>query len=200
MAGFGIMKNKYSLIKKIILLLIGIPFLCLSHPMRPIPWVTHQAVLFLEKFMNEHPHAKVLEFGSGSSTLWFAKRTKNLVSIEHALVWYEKLSEMLADDPAHHPIDYRLLARPYWTVCEEFEDETFDLILVDGRNRSGCIKHSIRILKRGGILMIDNAERHWYQKALRLLNGWKNIKTVQREPDSCGFTYPNWQTHWYIKP
>ena len=38
------------------------------------------------------------------------------------------------------------------------------------------------------------------RKAKKLLKNWKKVETTQLEPDSCGFTYPNWRTNWYIKP
>lgn len=171
-----------------------------AHSLRPVPWITHEAVCFLDEYMKTHPDARVLEFGSGSSTIWFAKRTKNLFSLEHSPEWYKMMLEILAAEPDCNYAHLILHERPYWTVCNFFKDESFDLILVDGRNRSGCIKESIRILKKGGVLMLDNAERQYYKKALDLLEGWEAVKTTQIEPDSCGFTYPNWQTHWYIKP
>lgn len=172
----------------------------IAHPLRPIPWVTHKAVLFLDQFMKDNPHAKVLEFGCGSSTLWFAQRTKNLVSIEHSAQWFNDINSMLHENEKCFPVQLILHEMPYYSVCDNFPDNYFDLILVDGRNRSGCIKNAIRTLKHGGILMLDNAERPYYQKALDLLVGWESISTDQPEPDSCGFTYPDWKTNWYIKP
>lgn len=44
--------------------------------MRPIPWLNEGAVEFLDKYLSEHPDAKILEFGSGASTIWIAKRNK----------------------------------------------------------------------------------------------------------------------------
>lgn len=171
-----------------------------SDPLRSIPWVTHEAVIFLENFMSEHPNATVLEFGSGSSTIWFAKRTKNLISIEHHPDWYNRVLCELDNIPECNPVHLILHEQPYYKVCAYFPQESFDLILVDGRNRKGCIINSIPLLKHGGILMVDNAERHYYQEALKLMQSWENRKTIQKEPDSCGFTYDNWQTHWYIRP
>jgi len=167
---------------------------------RPVPWVTHEAVLFLEEFMRQHPDAKVLEFGMGSSTIWFSKRTKHLTSVEHHADWHKKVSKAINETPECNSAKLILHARPYYTVCDQFPDETFDLILVDGRNRSGCIKYALSKLKRGGVLMLDNSERSYYRKALNLMKGWEGVQAVQKEPDSCGYMYQNWQTDWYFKP
>lgn len=151
--------------------------------------------------MKEHPDARILEFGSGSSTVWFAQRTKNLTSVEHSPEWFNEMNKILNSDKKYFKVQFFLHPTPYYDICNEFPDNYFDLILVDGRNRSGCIKNSIRILKSGGVLMLENAERPYYQKALNLLSRWRSVSTNQKpEPDSCGFTYPNWKTNWYIKP
>lgn len=168
--------------------------------LRPIPWITHKAVLFLYQFIKTHPNAKVLEFGSGSSTIWFAQRTKNLVSVEHSAQWFDEVGKILTANPKCSTVKRIFHKIPYYSVCEGFADNYFDLILVDGRNRNGCIKHAIRILKHGGVLMLDNAERPYYQPGIKLLASWKGISTDQPDPDSCGFTYPGWKTNWYIKP
>ncbi len=168
--------------------------------LRPVPWLTHKAIIFLDQFMKTRPNAKVLEFGSGSSTLWFAQRTKNLVSVEHAVQWFDEVGKILNANPKCFTVKRIFHTVPYYSVCEDFTDNYFDLILVDGRNRNGCIKHAIRILKRGGVLMLDNAERPYYQPGIKLLEGWKSVSTDQPEPDSCGFTYPGWRTNWYTKP
>ncbi|MEX0597447.1 MAG: class I SAM-dependent methyltransferase [Candidatus Paceibacterota bacterium] len=150
--------------------------------------------------MKKHPNAKVLEFGSGSSTIWFAKNTKNLTSVEHSPKWFTKIKELLTSNDECQKVNLILHDRPYYTICNQFPDNYFDLILVDGRNRNGCIKHSIRILKPGGTLMLDNAERPYYQKSLNLLKNWQAFSADQPQPDTCGFTYPGWKTNWYIKP
>jgi predicted O-methyltransferase YrrM len=171
-----------------------------SDPLRPVPWVTHEAVLFLNDYMAKNPNASILEFGSGSSTVWFSKRTDHLVTIEHNPDWYNRVLSEISTNPECNFVHLILHEQPYYKVCNYFPNESFDLILVDGRNRKGCIVNSIPLLKSGGVLMIDNAERPYYQEALALLQSWQHVKTVQTEPDTCGFMYNNWQTHWYIKP
>jgi predicted O-methyltransferase YrrM len=194
--GFGIMK-KNNIFLPFCITIVSF-YLQADVSFRPIPWVTHEAFLFLEKFMAVHPEAKVLEFGAGSSTIWFAQRTKHLVSIEHSEHWFNCVKNALANNGT--PATLVLHNLPYYDVCNQFEDNFFDLILVDGRNRSGCIKNAIRILKTKGVLMVDNAERPYYQKALNLLGSWKSFSHEQKSPDTCGFMYPGWKTNWYIKP
>ena len=168
-------------------------------PFRPIPWLTTGSIEFLEQYFLENKNPKVLEFGSGSSTVWFAQRTKNLTSIEHNENWHDivkkKLSEM-----DNTTVNLILKERPYDSICSQFSTETFDLILVDGRDRIRCIKAAIHLLKPGGVMMLDNSNRARYKEAYRLMKPWKCTKAKQDGKDACGFRLPGWTTTWWIKP
>ena len=171
-----------------------------SFNLRPVPWVTEQAIVFLESYFQTHSNPKILEFGAGSSTVWFAKRTNRLTSVEHDPKWFNFVKETIENDEDANPVNLLLLKRPYYTVCDSFDSETFDFILVDGRNRKGCIANCIRCLKKGGILMLDNSERSYYHQVYHLMKGWKFFDTEQKKPDSCNFWYRGWKTSWWIKP
>ncbi|MDN3506134.1 MAG: class I SAM-dependent methyltransferase [Simkaniaceae bacterium] len=164
---------------------------------RTEPWLTEKAIDFLDNYFISNPNAVVLEFGSGASTVWLSKRTENLYSIEHSPEYYNEVNELLKGGGL---VDYRLVAKPYYNVCDEFDDEFFDLILVDGRNRKGCIYKSLSKLKPGGVLMLDNAERTFYHAVFPLMDEWEYFSTEQRGPDKWGFWYTGWKTDWWIKP
>lgn len=107
--------------------------------LRPIPWVTHKAYLFLDEFIKNNINSYVLEFGCGSSTLWFAQRTKNLVSVEHSVKWFNSINKVLKTSKKYFKVNLILHSQPYFVICNNFPENYFDLILVDGRNRKGCI-------------------------------------------------------------
>lgn len=167
---------------------------------RTTPWLTEKAVAFLCNFLEEKPDAKILEFGCGGSTIWFSKYTKNLITIEHSPDWHQKINNYINETKECNKTDLRLLQRPYYTVCLEFPEEYFDLILVDGRDRVRCVEAAMHILKRGGILMLDNAEKSPYKIVNNLLKDWTSFKTKQEKPDIYNFCYQDWQTNWWIKP
>ena len=163
-----------------------------------LPWLTDQAVDFLEDYLkNKDLH--ILEFGTGSSTLWFSSRAKGIVSVEHDERWYNLVCEQLATQNIKN-VDYRLVKSFYYSECEKFPQNYFDLILIDGKDRVLCVEHAMRVLKPGGILMLDNAERPKYQIIYDMLKDWEFTKTVQVGPSKIGFEQENWQTNWWIKP
>src|ERR1700692_3986272 len=61
---------------------------------RPVrPWISYRAVEFLDQKIT--PDWRVIEFGSGMSPLWFARRCGFLHSIENDPRWHELLSRRL---------------------------------------------------------------------------------------------------------
>lgn len=61
----------------------------------PIPWYTYAARMVLERCVPSS--ARVLEFGSGGSTRWWAERGCAVVAIEHDPVWH---AQFLATEAA----------------------------------------------------------------------------------------------------
>lgn len=153
------------------------------------PWLTDGAIEFLEGFLSGHDK-RVLEFGVGQSTLWLGRRAKELVSVENKKKWVNRIR---AEDPK---LDIRLHSRPYHSICEDFDAHSFDLVLVDGRERLLCCEKARPLLRRGGVLMLDNAERDEYTGVLELLKSWEPHTAAQPYPKDRG----EWQTKWWVKP
>lgn len=53
----------------------------------PVPWITCSATRYLSKIVQSD--YRVLEFGAGNSTRWWAERVSELVSVEHDPTWAE---------------------------------------------------------------------------------------------------------------
>lgn len=53
------------------------------------PWYTYPAIDFLKDILK--PEHKVIEYGSGYSTLFYSKRVKELFTVEHDLDWAKKI-------------------------------------------------------------------------------------------------------------
>jgi predicted O-methyltransferase YrrM len=63
----------------------------------------------------------------------------------------------------------------YVKSIDTFENETFDMVVVDGRARPSCIKRAIPKIKSQGLLVLDNSDRKYYLiKTGKLLNGWQS--------------------------
>jgi predicted O-methyltransferase YrrM len=97
-----------------------------------------------------------MEFGGGGSTLWFAERVRRVVCYENNLEWYTALDNKNLDNVVLQFGSFPL---------EEETDK--DLLLIDGepvRLRAGWLREAQRIVKRGGWIILDNANRREYAR------------------------------------
>lgn len=154
------------------------------------PWMTFQSIDFLGK--NLIHGSNVFEYGGGGSTLYCLDRGANVVTVEHDIKWFwlldkkiqeDNLSqnwkgilkeptrypELLQEDPSNPELyisdDKKFKGfwfRDYASSIDFYPDLFFDFVLVDGRSRPSCIKHSVAKVKIGGFLLLDNTERNYY--------------------------------------
>lgn len=120
-----------------------------------LPLLSFRAIKRLDRLIA--PDWKVLEFGSGMSTIWFARRCGALVSVETDRGWYDSVSKMLAERGLGN-VDYRFRAPSEAHVLEEYEDSHFDLALVDGVARDCAMMTAIAKVKPGGYIYMDNTD------------------------------------------
>ncbi len=154
-----------------------------------LPWLTFPAIDVLSQCLTKK--SKVFEYGGGGSTLFFLDKAGSVVTVEHDKEWFDLLKDRasesqnsdwepklilpeIKDTSAQldfaNPDDYYTsdenfvnnTFRSYVGFIDKFEDRYFDIILVDGRARPSCLKHAIPKLKKGGLLILDNAERTYY--------------------------------------
>jgi len=151
------------------------------------PWLVFDAIDFMKSVSLEGK--RVFEYGSGGSTLFWLKRGAECVSVEHDEQWYGVMRDYLKDatridyrlvrpeaaldpgsadpaDPGSYVSDDRAFSgqsfKDYVCQIDEFPDLSFDVVLIDGRARPSCIKHSVPKVKVGGAIILDNAERTYY--------------------------------------
>jgi hypothetical protein len=135
------------------------------------PSLTPRAVSQLARTLRAD-HVGV-EWGSGNTTRWLARRTHHLTSFETAPAYYEVISAALR---AHGivNVDYRLIAHDFEGETDEdemhrnpvvraasaFADDSLDYALIDSAPRGCLCLHIVPKLRRGGLLILDNA--NWY--------------------------------------
>jgi hypothetical protein len=140
-----------------------------------VPWFTYPAIEYLNQL--DLSHMRVLEFGSGASTLYWARRTKHVVSIEDSKSWYERMKPRLPSN-----VDY-VNAPTRDDIVHTATELTsqFDLIINDGLYRYDCAVASRPKLADGGIVIVDNSD--WCTKTCAYYRDGDLI-----EVDMAGFT------------
>ena len=141
----------------------------------PLPWVTYPAVDLLEERV---PFGvTVFEYGCGSSTLWWAKRARRVIVVEHDEAWYKT---MIPQFPHNVRPIFQHLVRggKYCQTVAKIKNIKFDVIVIDGRDRANCAKYCIDSLSDTGIVIFDNTEREHYMPGREILKqaGFKELR------------------------
>lgn len=153
---------------------------------KAMPWIPFDAIDFIGT--RSSGISRVFEYGSGGSTLFWMERGISCVSIEHDRHWYERMKKLVGNSPL---VDLRLAEpelgcigagnpgvpsdyassdasgvgknyRHYASQIDEFPEASFDLVLIDGRARPSCIRHSASKVRLDGMLFVDNSNRPHY--------------------------------------
>jgi hypothetical protein len=130
------------------------------------PWITADALELLDQLLR--PTDRGLEYGSGGTTAWFAKRVAFLDSVEGSSRWYGPLEQDLASRQVTNVALYLVskdelgLDSPehrdgYINVNPGLEAESLDFVFVDGEYRDDCALRGVKVLKSGGLMILDNA-------------------------------------------
>jgi len=137
-----------------------------GYPCRPdgseLPWMNYAVVALLERRLNKT--LAVFEYGSGYSTLFYARCARSVISVEYDQAWYASIGARLPPNasllfvPNDVDGDYcRTIART---------GELFDVVVVDGRDRVNCVKQSMQALSPRGVVVLDDSERAKYAPAI----------------------------------
>jgi predicted O-methyltransferase YrrM len=129
-----------------------------------IPWLTFDAIRYIASELPDG--AKVFEFGSGHSTLYWLRRGATVNSVEDEASWHEMLSSTLAERALSncHLVHAETLST-YLSAIETCSPASQDLVLVDGAHRRDCVIAAIPYVKPGGMLVVDNTDWHWFRDA-----------------------------------
>lgn len=138
-----------------------------------VPWLPFAVIDFLG--MTVDATSSVFEYGGGGSTAWFADRVGHVTTVEHDDTWYPTLARMMRQ-AENATVLHRSASSgfdDYAGVIDEYDDDTFDMVLVDGRRRVVCVEHSVSKVKPGGLLILDDSDRPEYASAHALLYSWQ---------------------------
>jgi predicted O-methyltransferase YrrM len=168
-----------------------------------LPWLTRSANEILVSYLRSSDVG--LEFGSGRSTLWFAKHVKHITSLESHEAWYGKVSSMLKEASQKNVTyiyapqsknDTDGVNSEYVKAIDQIKTESVDFVLVDGIYRDYCAQKAIRTIRPGGALIIDNV--NWY---LPSASASPSSRTSEQGPKGpiwkeVSLAISDWRTIW----
>lgn len=173
--------------------------------LKAYPMMDEAEVKAMEALLSELKPDRVLEWGGGGSTLYYAKKYPEIdwVTIEHDPEWATALEKMKPEN-----VTLLKLAFPEYHLHNE-KLGRFDLIIVDGRSRVLCLDSARNYLKAGGVVVLHDAGRDRYAEGIayygtkivlsppkkskdpRGLYLLKDPKVREKQPE-CGVMYMAW--------
>lgn len=151
---------------------------------RPLPWMNYAVIDFLEKRLK--PDFSVFEYGSGFSTLFYARQVSTVFSVEDNPYWFERMKPQMPENVVVtlQPKDEN---GQYCRSILHAKNE-FDLVVIDGRDRINCIPHSVARLKDRGVILLDDSGRDKYKAGMDLLvsMGFRALDFVGMKPTASG--------------
>ena len=181
-----------------------------------LPWYSFGAIEFL--LNNINPSMKILELGSGSSTIWWAMNVSQVTSLERDRNWCNKV-KLAIESRAYNNItlihstlnlpecenntelenieNSFELAREYLRVID-LSSNAFDVVIVDDVLRSDSCISLISSINSNGMLVLDDSERIEYQRAIKKIEelGWTGHHFYGPAP----YHFHEKQTSIWVKP
>lgn len=177
-----------------------------------LPWVNPQAIYLLNELLKKEDVG--VEFGSGSSTVWFSNRVKHLISIEDNKDWFDKISKQLHNEGVKNVTyifkksdEKKPIKSDYYQYLKPLDDESIDFIIIDGKHRDVLALEAISKIKKGGFIYIDDSQRYIphqtnsphsihnsknkttpnWQQFIEKTNNWRKIWTTNGVSDATFF-------------
>lgn len=122
---------------------------------QPIPWYTYPVIDFL-KYRN-YDGKRVLEFGGGQSTLWWAMRCKSVISFEGSKNWFDQIKKSMPENVELNYVEQSPQDQCLKKIKEIINNQKFDIIIVDGLWRFDLAVMAKEYIKPDGAIIVDNS-------------------------------------------
>ena len=135
----------------------------------PIPWYTYPAIEFLRTL--DMRDCRVFEYGCGNSSIFLARRVKEIYAAENDLEW-------AAEVGGANVSNLIIIAEPEkddYVNAPYVVGGKFDIMIIDGRHRKDCAAVAADLVRDDGFIIFDNAD--WYPAACKSLRsrGWFQV-------------------------
>lgn len=149
--------------------------ICIDRDGNPIPWYTYPAIEYLSQL--DYSDKKIFEFGCANSSLFWAKRAKQVISIEDNHSWFEKWTSEFKEP--NLDIRWRDEGEGYFNAIFE-DNELYDVIIVDGKRRADCARTALEKMAPNGMIILDDSDRiNTSQEYVDAVNNLKKGNLIQ---------------------
>jgi predicted O-methyltransferase YrrM len=154
------------------------------------PWIVPASIGWLRRRIRSD--WSILELGAGRSTGWFARRAGWVLSFEDNEFWADRARGRLAEAGLDNVELRQLRVEDFPAEVDSLPDASFDLVVVDFlESQHVTLRPSMKKVRAGGLLLLDDSDRPGYSEAYELLADWRETRFtgVKDEwPEACETT------------
>ena len=117
----------------------------------------------------------MFEFGAGHSSAWYGRHAGRVVSVDDSAAWLKKVRPLVGSNvELLHRVSKTgtdLSAEgdsAYAGALTEYPPGSFDIIVVDGKERVACAQTAPSRLRDGGLIIFDNSDKPKFKPGLGL--------------------------------
>ena len=99
---------------------------------------------------------RLVEFGSGQSTLWYAKRCQEIISHETTDKWFQKIKKNMLDANCTNA---ELIMWDGKSISKKIKSPPPNLIIIDGIRRDICVEYAIEVATNSTWVYLDNSDK-----------------------------------------
>lgn len=146
----------------------------------PLPMYTYPAIEYLGQF--DFSEKRVLEFGSGQSTLWWARRAGQVTAVEHDDHWVRRL-----EDAALPNVSCIFAKREDIATGQDYlavlpAGQRYDVLALDGLHYHDCAAAARGLVGHGGLVILDNSDFYPETCALLRRHGFLQVDMAGFKP------------------
>jgi len=148
----------------------------------------------------------VFEYGCGYSSIWWSIYANSVTSVENNYNWACALNDYYNNHNINNTcVKYRIINEkydigtggyfsPYVNSINE-DDKLYDCIVIDGECRNTCVYEALKHIKKGGIIILDNADQESVglnsKETFRVLSKYER-KSFKQE------NHQDWKTDYWV--
>lgn len=167
------------------------------------PWITAESRRMLESMVL--PSDRVVEFGAGGSTEWFAGLAAEVYSVDAFRHWHDVLAARLAAagtknvhltlaDAEELGLESAAHREAYVHAHPELGEGSVDVVFIDGEYRDDASLRGLGMLRSGGLFVVDNVNTYLPSTASR--SPWKVARPVSPGWQAVADAVAGWRHHW----
>ena len=142
--------------------------------------MNYSVISFLEERLK--PDHSVFEYGSGYSTVFFARLAGSVTAVEHDGRWLDYVRDMC---PGNTFLKFKDLDED-GQYCRASSDDglRYQVVVVDGRDRNNCLAQCINALAEDGVVLLDDLDWNRYESEIKeyIDNGFRILEFEGMKP------------------